>query len=155
MSIGVAIVLVLSMQPFPGEIVSLWTSWYSGFCNFSDPFSEMFPKPYVQELWWRYASNGAATTLHSIQLFPVMICICSKEKILWWGVVAMLICGYKTPTTRQKKATFKWLVRVVQRNLTTQIIGVDLGWLSGIKFGSVLIKTVFTWITRQFKLCLA
>lgn len=64
MSIDIALVLILFVQPFLGETVSQQTSWYSGphFCI----LSKMFPEHY-----WPPSSLPSLEPCHSIFLFHI------------------------------------------------------------------------------------
>lgn len=92
----------LFMNSFLIETVSEQTFWYSGSHNISTPLLD-----YSLRNSCRDCAVGMSTgsrlfkicwSLHYVHLlfsFSMMVFICCKDRLLWLGVIATLICGYK------------------------------------------------------------
>lgn len=100
LSTDAVFVSVLFTQPFLWKTILQETLWYSDSYNLFVSFSMMSHEPWTQELEFNCMLWGQACAiywfLHCVQLwFSVTVSIYYKEKLLWWGVVAVLIGVYK------------------------------------------------------------
>lgn len=77
------------------------TCWSSGSCNLSAPSSVISTDPLVlgffivnAAIYFEYPMVNCSLNFDQLCLF-VMVFVCCKKKLPWWGLRTMLIYGYK------------------------------------------------------------